>query len=162
MSNEPNKKPQTRESYRRRKDRERLENRLGNVLGWQDEQGKNHRSKNANDETQEDTMYSQTTRMFSLNDEAVQREQPKRRTAPQANARKALSKQTARTSHARSLPQVSKAKATPRVNTPKTNSQINDQSFWQIKRGKLDRYLTVGIVVLIIGIILLTIVALYF
>lgn len=142
MSNEQ-KNPSTRESYRRRKDRERMENRLGNVLGWK----------------QEDD--SQATKMFSLNDAAVKKDQPKRTTTPRTAARQAGHPSTSRPNRAYSLSKAIKP-TTKQKKTPKTNSSIDDQSFWQIERSNLDRYLTVGIIVLIIGILLLTIVALYF
>ncbi|MGX7347497.1 hypothetical protein [Aerococcus vaginalis] len=158
MSNEQ-KNPSTRESYRRRKDRERVENRLGNVLGWKEDKQSADRKQTKSTTKQEDD--SQATKMFSLNDAAVKKDQPKRTTIPRTAARQAWHPSTSRSNRADSLSKATNP-TTKQKKTPKTNSSIDDQSFWQIERSNLDRYLTVGIIVLIIGILLLTIVALYF
>ncbi|MDO4670249.1 MAG: hypothetical protein Q4A67_02130 [Aerococcus sp.] len=149
-----NKKPLvTRETYRRERDKQRWQGRLREALGW------DHETK---DENKQPTV-SQTTQMFSLKpDQLLKRHQEKsgstvntrRSTTSTENKTEATSKEK------RHMHRASGAMG-EQVASKANESKLEPSAFWEIKTGKIDRFLNWGIILLAIGIVLVTLIALY-
>ncbi|MDO4680184.1 MAG: hypothetical protein Q4A55_02815 [Aerococcus sp.] len=155
----------TRESYRHEREKSQWQGKLRQALGW-DSGTKKSKDRPA---------VSQTTQMFSLNPDDL----PKRKSSTNASSTKQSAKSTARTQSRTSNQQsqqsqanqahsanrrrhaTSATQAGERVTSQANQSQIEVSSFWTIKKGKVDRFLNWGIGLSLLGIILVTLIALF-